>query len=186
MDGCTFAEGSTLELAKKTDIKYMSSNNMANEFKDISYTIKNVELKEKSCIRTYFEAHWPDGLDYKEPDNSRHITINNVIATGNNNLKGFPLSELNNSLLENTNLYCSLPEVKINNTILKNSAYLNYINEVNNSEIYDSQITAKKPMAISDQFLKKEKIEDYEKFLNPNGEYLANDIGRVTNKISPL
>lgn len=166
MENCTFAEGSTLELAKKTDIKYMSGNNMANEFKDISYTIKNVELKEKSCIRTYFEAHWPDGLDYKEPDNSRHITISNVIATGNNSLQRFVPTSINNSLLNNVLLFSYYPDVTINNSIMRDSISLTNITEVESSDLRNTTIDASRPpVKVEDECISSENIKDYTKHI---------------------
>lgn len=166
MDSCTFGEGSTLELAKKTDIKYMSGNNMANEFKDISYTIKNVELKEKSCIRTYFEAHWPDGLDYKEPDNSRHITISNVIATGNNSLQRFVPTSINNSLLNNVLLFSYYPDVTINNSIMRDSISLTNVVTVESSDLRNTTIDASRPpVKVEDECISSENIKDYTKHI---------------------
>lgn len=176
MDGCTFAEGSTLELAKKTDIKYMSGNNMANEFKDISYTIKNVELKEKSCIRTYFEAHWPDGLDYKEPDANRHVTMSNVIATGNNSIQRFVPTSINNSLLNNVLLFSYYPDVTINNSIMRDSISLTNISAVESSDLRNTTIDASRPpVKIEDECISSEDIKDYAKHIaNKNKEIIAN------------
>ena len=166
MENCTFAEGSSLELAKKTDIKYMSGNNMANEFKDISYTIKNVELKEKSCIRTYFEAHWPDGLDYKEPDGNRHITISNVIATGNNSLQRFVPTSINNSLLNNILLFSYYPDVTINNSIMRDSISLTNITAVEGSDLRNTTIdTSRPPVKVEDECISSENIKDYTKHI---------------------
>ena len=166
MENCTFGEGSTLELAKKTDIKYMSGNNMANEFKDISYTIKNVELKEKSCIRTYFEAHWPDGLDYKEPDGNRHITISNVIATGNNSLQRFVPTSINNSLLNNVLLFSYYPDVTINNSIMRDSISLTNVAAVEGSDLRNTTIDASRPpVKVEDECISSENIKDYAKHI---------------------
>ena len=166
MDSCTFGEGSSLELAKKTDIKYISGNNMENEFKDISYTIKNVELKEKSCIRTYFEAHWPDGLDYKEPDGNRHITINNVIATGNNSLQRFVPISINNSLLNNVLLFSYYPDVTINNSIMRDSISLTNVVTVESSDLRNTTIDASKPpVKVEDECISSENIKDYAKHI---------------------
>ena len=166
MDNCTFAEGSSLDLAKKTDIKYMSGNNMANEFKDISYTIKNVELKEKSCIRTYFEAHWPDGLDYKEPDGNRHITISNVIATGNNSLQRFVPTSINNSLLNNVLLFSYYPDVTINNSIMRDSISLTNVVTVESSDLRNTTIDdSRPPVKVEDECISSENIKDYAKHI---------------------
>jgi len=166
MENCTFAEDSSLDLAKKTDIKYMSGNNMANEFKDISYTIKNVELKEKSCIRTYFEAHWPDGLDYKEPDGNRHITISNVIATGNNSLQRFAPTSINNSLLNNVLLFSYYPDVAINNSIMRDSISLTNITAVEGSDLRNTTIDASRPpVKVEDECISSENIKDYTKHI---------------------
>lgn len=166
MDSCTFGEGSSLELTKKTDIKYMSGNNMANEFKDISYTIKNVELKEKSCIRTYFEAHWPDGLDYKEPDGNRHITINNVIATGNNSLQRFVPTSINNSLLDNVLLFSYYPDITINNSIMRDSISLTNVIAVEGSDLRNTTIDASRPpVKVEDECISSENIKDYAKHI---------------------
>lgn len=166
MDNCTFGEGSSLDLAKKTDIKYMSGNNMANEFKDISYTIKNVELKEKSCIRTYFEAHWPDGLDYKEPDGNRHITINNVIATGNNSLQRFVPTSINNSLLNNVLLFSYYPDMTINNSIMRDSISLTNITSVEGSDLRNTTIDASRPpVKVEDECISSKNIKDYAKHI---------------------
>ena len=166
MDSCTFGEGSSLELAKKTDIKNISGNNMANEFKDISYTIKNVELKEKSCIRTYFEAHWPDGLDYKEPDGNRHITISNVIATGNNSLQRFVPTSINNSLLNNVLLFSYYPDVTINNSIMRDSISLTNITAVEGSDLRNTTIDASRPpVKVEDECISSENIKDYAKHI---------------------
>lgn len=166
MDSCIFGEGSSLELAKKTDIKYMFGNNMANEFKDISYTIKNVELKEKSCIRTYFEAHWPDGLDYKEPDGNRHITISNVIATGNNSLQRFVPISINNSLLNNVLLFSYYPDVTINNSIMRDSISLTNVIAVEGSDLRNTTIDASRPpVKVEDECISSENIKDYAKHI---------------------
>ena len=165
MDSCTFGEGSSMELAKKTDIKYMSGNNMANEFKDISYTIKNVELKEKSCIRTYFEAHWPDGLDYKEPDGNRHVTISNVIATGNNSLQRFVPASISNSLLNNVLLFSYYPDVTINNSILGGSISLTNITSVESSDLCHAVIDASTPVKMEDECVSYKNIKDYTKHI---------------------
>ena len=166
MESCIFGEGSSLELAKKTDIKYMSGNNMANEFKDISYTIKNVELKEKSCIRTYFEAHWPDGLDYKEPDGNRHITISNVIATGNNSLQRFVPTSINNSLLNNVLLFSYYPDVTINNSIMRDSISLTNVVTVESSDLRNTTIDASRPpVKVEDECISSENIKDYTKHI---------------------
>lgn len=166
MDSCTFGEGSSLELAKKTDIKYISGNNMANEFKDISYTIKNVELKEKSCIRTYFEAHWPDGLDYKEPDGNRHITISNVIATGSNSIQRFVPTSINNSLLNNVILFSYYPDVTINNSIMRDSISLTNITAVESSDLRNTTIDASRPpVKVEDECISSENIKDYAKHI---------------------
>lgn len=166
MENCIFGEGSSLELAKKTDIKYMSGNNMANEFKDISYTIKNVELKEKSCIRTYFEAHWPDGLDYKEPDGNRHIAINNVIATGNNSLQRFVPTSINNSLLNNVLLFSYYPDVTINNSIMRDSISFTNITAVEGSDLRNTTIDASRPpVKVEDECISSENIKDYTKHI---------------------
>lgn len=166
MENCTFREGSYLDFAKKTDIKYISGNNMANEFKDISYTIKNVELKEKSCIRTYFEAHWPDGLDYKEPDGNRHITISNVIATGNNSLQRFVPTSINNSLLNNVLLFSYYPDVTINNSIMRDSISLTNITAVEGSDLRNTTIDASRPpVKVEDECISSENIKDYAKHI---------------------
>ena len=165
MDSCTFGEGSSLELAKKTDIKYMSGNNMANEFKDISYTIKNVELKEKSCIRTYFEAHWPDGLDYKEPDGNRHITISNVIATGNNSIQRLAPTSINNSILNNVLVFNYYPDVAINNSILGGSISLTNITSVESSDLCHAVIDASTPVKMEDECVSYKNIKDYAKHI---------------------
>ena len=166
MENCTFAEGSSLDLAKKTDIKYISGNNMANEFKDISYTIKNVELKEKSCIRTYFEAHWPEGVDYKEPDGNRHITINNVIATGNNSLQRFVPTSINNSLLNNVILFSYYPDMTINNSIMEDSISLTNITAVEGSDLRNTTIDASRPpVKVEDECISSKNIKDYAKHI---------------------
>lgn len=165
MENCTFAEGSSFELAKKTDIKYMSGNNMANEFKDISYTIKNVELKEKGCIRTYFEAHWPEGVDYKEPDNSRHVTINNVIATGSNSIQRLAPTSINNSILNNVLVFNYHPDVAINNSILGGSISLTNITSVESSDLCHAVIDASTPVKMEDESVSYKNIKDYAKHI---------------------
>ena len=183
MNNSKFGQGAKITLAEGLEVDL-------HNYHRTKYEIDNLELKENSTLKIGGQdafVFWPENTNYQLPEvKAFSMNITNTVVSGSNNLKGFPLSELNNSLLENTNLYCFFPEVKINNTILKNSVSLKYISEVNNSEIDNSHITAKEPMAISDQFLQKEKIEDYEKFLNKNVEYLVNDIGHVTNEISPL
>ena len=166
MENCTFGEGSSLELAKQTDIKYMSDGKTANEIKNISYTIKNVELKEKSCIRTYFEAHWPEGLDYKEPDGNRHITINNVIATGNNSLQRFVPTSINNSLLNNVLLFSYYPDATINNSIMRDSISLTNITAVESSDLRNTTIDASRPpVKVEDECISSENIKDYAKHI---------------------
>lgn len=165
MENCTFAEGSTLELAKKTDIKYMSGNNMANEFKDISYTIKNVELKEKSSIKTVFEAEWREGVDYK-PRGERHVSINNVIATGSNSIQRFVPTSINNSILNNVLLFSYYPDVAINNSIMRDSISLTNIRAVEGSDLRNTTIDASKPpVKIEDECISSENIKDYTKYI---------------------
>ena len=165
MDNCTFGEGSSLDLAKKTDIKYMSGNNMANEFKDISYTIKNVELKEKSCIKTVFEADWPEELEYKEPDGNRHITISNVVATSSNTIQRFVPASINNSILNDILLFTYHPDITINNSILGGSVSLTNITAVESSDLYGSQIDASRPVKIEDDCISHKVIKDYLKHI---------------------
>ena len=166
MENCTFGEDSTLELAKKTDIKYMSDGKSCNEIENINYTLKNVELKEKSCIRTYFEAHWPDGLDYKEPDGNRHITISNVIATGNNSLQRFVPTSINNSLLNNVLLFSYYPDVTINNSIMRDSISLTNITAVEGSDLRNTTIDASRPpVKVEDECISSENIKDYTKHI---------------------
>lgn len=166
MDNCTFAEGSSLDLAKKTDIKYMSDGKSCNEIENISYTLKNVELKEKSCIRTYFEAHWPEGVDYKEPDGNRHVTISNVIATGNNSLQRFVPTSINNSLLNNVLLFSYYPDVTINNSIMRDSISLTNITAVEGSNLRNTTIDASTPpVKVEDECISSENIKDYAKHI---------------------
>lgn len=165
MENCTFAEGSTLELAKKTDIKYMSGNNMANEIKDISYTIKNVELKEKSSIKTVFEAEWREGVDYK-PRGERHVSINNVIATGSNSIQRFVPTSINNSILNNVLLFSYYPDVAINNSIMRDSISLTNIRAVEGSDLRNTTIDASKPpVKVEDECISSENIKDYTKHI---------------------
>ena len=163
MENCTFEEGSTLELSKKTDIKYMSDGKSYNEIENISYTLKNVELKEKSCIRTYFEAHWPDGLDYKEPDGNRHITINNVIATGSNSIQRLAPTSINNSILNNVLVFNYHPDVAINNSILGGSISLTNITSVESSDLCHVVIDASTPVKMEDECISYKDIKDYAK-----------------------
>ena len=166
MDSCTFGEGSTLELAKKTDIKYMSDGKSCNEIENINYTLKNVELKEKSCIRTYFEAHWPEGVDYKEPDGNCHITISNVIATGNNSLQRFVPTSINNSLLNNVLLFSYYPDVTINNSIMRDSISLTNVVTVESSDLRNTTIDASRPpVKVEDECISSENIKDYTKHI---------------------
>ena len=171
MESCTFAEGSSLDLAKKTDIKYMSGNNMANEFKDISYTIKNVELKEKSSIKTVFEAEWREGVDYK-PRGERHVSISNVIATGNNSLQRFVPTSINNSLLNNVLLFSYYPDVAINNSIMRDSISLTNVIAVEGSDLRNTTIDASRPpVKVEDECISSENIKDYAKHIaNKNKE----------------
>ena len=166
IENCTFAEGSSLDLAKKTDIKYMSDGKSCNEIENINYTLKNVELKEKSCIRTYFEAHWPEGVDYKEPDGNRHITISNVIATGNNSLQRFVPTSINNSLLNNVLLFSYYPDVTINNSIMRDSISLTNVVTVESSDLRNTTIDASRPpVKVEDECISSENIKDYTKHI---------------------
>lgn len=165
MENCTFAEGSSLELAKKTDIKYMSDGKSCNEIENINYTLKNVELKEKSCIRTYFEAHWPDGLDYKEPDGNRHITISNVIATGNNSIQRLAPTSINNSILNNVLVFNYHPDVAINNSILGGSISLTNITSVESSDLCHAVIDASTPVKMENECVSYKNIKDYAKHI---------------------
>lgn len=165
MDGCTFAEGSTLELAKKTDIKYMSDGKSCNEIENINYTLKNVELKEKSNIKTVFEAEWREGVDYK-PRGERHVSINNVIATGNNSLQRFVPTSINNSLLNNVLLFSYYPDVTINNSIMRDSVSLTNVIAVESSDLRNTTIDASRsPVKVEDECISSENIKDYTKHI---------------------
>lgn len=165
MENCTFAEGSTLELAKKTDIKYISDGKSCNEIENISYTLKNVELKEKSSIKTVFEADWPEGLEYKESDGSRHVTINNVIATGNNSIQRFVPTSINNSILNNVLVFNYHPDVTINNSILGGSISLTNIASVESSDLCHAVIDASTPVKMEDECVSYKNIKDYVKHI---------------------
>ena len=187
MNNSKFEKGAEMIFAKKLDVKFNSKN--TSEYW-VECQIDNLELKEKSVFKIGDPLKpiiWPKDANYTPPPvNVLYGNIKNTVISGNSSISGFPLSELNNSILENADLYCSLPEVKINNTILKNSSSLDGISEISNSEIDNSHITAKKPTAINGQFLQKEKIKDYENFLNKDDQNLANDISCTTNEISLL
>lgn len=165
MESCTFAEGSSLELAKKTDIKYMFGSGVGNEIKNISYNLKNVELKDHSSIKTVFEAHWPDGLDYKEPSGDRHIAINNVIATGSNSIQRLAPTSINNSILNNVLVFNYHPDVAINNSILGGSISLTNITSVESSDLCHAVIDASTPVKMEDECISYKNIKDYVKHI---------------------
>lgn len=164
MENCTFAEGSSLELAKKTDIKYMSDGKSCNEIENISYTLKNVELKEKSSIKTVFEAEWREGVDYK-PRGERHVSINNVIATGSNSIQRFVPISINNSILNNVLVFNYHPDVTINNSILGGSISLTNITSVESSDLCHAVIDASTPVKMEDESVSYKNIKDYTKHI---------------------
>lgn len=164
MDGCTFEESSTLELAKKTDIKYMSNGKSCNEIENISYTLKNVELKEKSSIKTVFEAEWREGVDYK-PKGERHVSINNVIATGSNSIQRLAPASINNSILNNVLIFNYHPDVTINNSILVGSISLTNITSVESSDLCHAVIDASTPVKMEDECVSYKNIKDYVKHI---------------------
>ena len=164
MDNCTFAEGSSLDLAKKTDIKYMSDGKSCNEIENISYTLKNVELKEKSSIKTVFEAEWREGVDYK-PRGERHVSINNVIATGSNSIQRLVPTSINNSILNNVLVFNYHPDVTINNSILGGSISLTNITSVESSDLCHAVIDASTPVKMEDESVSYKNIKDYAKHI---------------------
>ena len=164
MENCTFAEGSSLELAKKTDIKYMSDGKSCNEIENINYTLKNVELKEKSSIKTVFEAEWREGVDYK-PRGERHVSINNVIATGSNSIQRFVPTSINNSILNNVLVFNYHPDVTINNSILGGSISLTNITSVESSDLCHTVIDASTPVKMEDESVSYKNIKDYAKHI---------------------
>ena len=164
MDSCTFGEGSSLELAKKTDIKYMSDGKSCNEIENINYTLKNVELKEKSSIKTVFEAEWREGVDYK-PRGERHVSINNVIATGSNSIQRLVPTSINNSILNNVLIFNYHPDVTINNSILGGSISLTNITSVESSDLCYAMIDASTPVKMEDEFVSYKNIKDYAKHI---------------------
>ena len=164
MENCTFAEGSSLELAKKTDIKYMSDGKSCNEIENISYTLKNVELKEKSSIKTVFEAEWREGVDYK-PRGERHVSINNVIATGSNSIQRLAPTSINNSILNNVLVFNYHPDVTINNSILGGSISLTNITSVESSDLCHAVIDASTPIKMEDECVSYKNIKDYAKHI---------------------
>lgn len=164
MDNCTFAEGSSLDLAKKTDIKYMSDGKSCNEIENISYTLKNVELKEKSSIKTVFEAEWREGVDYK-PRGERHVSINNVIATGSNSIQRLAPTSINNSILNNVLVFNYHPDVAINNSILGGSISLTNITSVESSDLCHAVIDASTPVKMEDESVSYKNIKDYAKHI---------------------
>ena len=187
MNNSKFEKGAEMIFAKKLDVKFNSKN--TREYW-VECQIDNLELKENSVFKIGDPSKpiiWPKDANYTPPPvNVLYSSIKNTVISDNSSISGFPLYELNNSILENADLYCSLPEIKINNTILKNSSSLNGISEVSNSEIDNSHITAKKPTAINGQFLQKEKIKDYENFVNKDDQNLAKDMNYATNEMSLL
>lgn len=165
MENCIFGEGSTLELAKKTDIKYISDGKSCNEIENINYTLKNVELKEKSSIKTIFEAEWREGVDYK-PRGERHVLINNVIATGNNSIQRLAPTSINNSLLNNVLLFSYYPDVTINNSIMRDSISLTNVVTVESSDLRNTTIDASRPpVKVEDECISSENIKDYTKHI---------------------
>ena len=164
MESCTFAEGSSLELARKTDIKYMSDGKSCNEIENISYTLKNVELKEKSSIKTVFEAEWREGVDYK-PRGERHVSINNVIATGSNSIQRLAPTSINNSILNNVLVFNYHPDVAINNSILGGSISLTNITSVESSDLCHAVIDASTPVKMEDESVSYKNIKDYAKHI---------------------
>ena len=164
MESCTFAEGSTLELAKKTDIKYMSDGKSCNEIENINYTLKNVELKEKSSIKTVFEAEWREGVDYK-PRGERHVSINNVIATGSNSIQRLAPTSINNSILNNVLVFNYHPDVAINNSILGGSISLTNITSVESSDLCHAVIDASTPVKMENECVSYKNIKDYAKHI---------------------
>ena len=164
MENCTFAEGSSLDLAKKTDIKYMSDGKSCNEIENINYTLKNVELKEKSSIKTVFEAEWREGVDYK-PRGERHVSINNVIATGSNSIQRFVPTSINNSILNNVLVFNYHPAVAINNSILGGSISLTNITSVESSDLCHAVIDASTPIKMEDECVSYKNIKDYAKHI---------------------
>ena len=164
MENCTFAEGSSLDLAKKTDIKYMSDGKSCNEIENISYTLKNVELKEKSSIKTVFEAEWREGVDYK-PRGERHVSINNVIATGSNSIQRLAPTSINNSILNNVLVFNYHPDVTINNSILGGSISLTNITSVESSDLCHAVIDASTPVKMEDESVSYKNIKDYAKHI---------------------
>lgn len=164
MENCTFGEDSSLDLAKKTDIKYISDGKSCNEIENISYTLKNVELKEKSSIKTVFEAEWREGVDYK-PRGERHVSINNVIATGSNSIQRFVPTSINNSILNNVLVFNYHPDVTINNSILGGSISLTNITSVESSDLCHAVIDASTPIKMEDECVSYKNIKDYVKHI---------------------
>lgn len=164
MENCTFAEGSTLELTRKTDIKYMSDGKSCNEIENINYTLKNIELKEKSSIKTVFEAEWREGVDYK-PRGERHVSINNVIATGSNSIQRFVPTSINNSILNNVLVFNYHPDVAINNSILGGSISLTNITSVESSDLCHAVIDASTPVKMENECVSYKNIKDYAKHI---------------------
>ena len=164
MENCTFGEGSTLELAKKTDIKYMSDGKSCNEIENINYTLKNIELKEKSSIKTVFEAEWREVVDYK-PRGERHVSINNVIATGSNSIQRFVPTSINNSILNNVLVFNYHPDVAINNSILGGSITLTNITSVESSDLCHAVIDASTPVKMENECVSYKNIKDYAKHI---------------------
>jgi len=162
MESCTFGEGSFLELAKKTNIKYISDGKTKSEVENISYDLKNVELKDESCIKTVFAGEWREKIDYK-PSGDRHITINNVIATGNNSFQRFVPASINNSILNNLLLFNYYPDATINNSILGGSTSLTNITAVESSDIRQAVIDASTPVKMEDECISNKNIKDYVK-----------------------
>ena len=164
MENCTFAEDSSLELAKKTDIKYVSDGKSCNEIENINYTLKNVELKEKSSIKTVFEAEWREGVDYK-PRGERHVSISNVIATGSNSFQRLAPTSINNSILNNILVFSYYPDVAINNSILGGSISLTNITSVESSDLCHAVIDASTPVKMENECVSYKNIKDYAKHI---------------------
>lgn len=189
MESCTFGEGSFLELAKKTNIKYISDGKTCNEVENISYNLKNVELKDESCIKTVFAGEWREKIDYK-PSGDRHITINNVIATGSNSIQRFVPTSINNSILNNLLLFNYYPDATINNSILGGSTSFTNITAVESSDIRQAVIDASTPVKMEDECISNKNIKDYAKQVASKDKVIedakSKDSLAATNKMELL
>ena len=143
-------------------IKFIASNSSEAEVKTkIPIYLENIKLDSHACLEVNLsndlskEANIP--IEFKNTDFNQYnaFEIGGALSVENSFFKGLRLIS-NHDDKETTQ--------KIDNSILKGIVRLHNISKVSSSEINNTDISSNKEVEISNEFIKDQRIGDYEEF----------------------